>query len=168
MRIAIEASPTERRRIRPLSQRQLFSALGPSQTTELTEGFVENEESKESEEGAEGEEDEMDIDSPLQPDIDLGGADEEQAVSTSEPGKLRNYSFQASLSLASLTVPSESGEGSIAEADRQQAIRHLLKALTPRSSMEQDENEQDENEQDENEQDENEQDENEQDEKRAR
>ena len=81
-----EASPTKRRRIRPLSQRQLFSAPGPSQTADSTEGFVESveseesEESEEGEEGKEGEEDEMDIDSPLQPDINLGGADEEQAV----------------------------------------------------------------------------------------
>jgi hypothetical protein len=81
---------------------------------------VENEESEESEKGEEGEEDEMDIDSP-QPGINLGAADEEQAVSTSEPGKFRHYSFQASLSLASLTVPSESGENNIAEAGYEKA-----------------------------------------------
>ena len=92
-----EASPSKRRRIRPLSQHQPFSAPGPSQTADSTEGYVENEES---EGGEEGEEDEMDIDSPLQPDINLGGADEEQAVSTSEPGKFRKYSFQASIRLS--------------------------------------------------------------------
>lgn len=59
MRTAIEPPPpTKRRRIKPLSQRQLFSAPGPSQTAGSTEGFVESEESEESEEGEEDEQDE--------------------------------------------------------------------------------------------------------------